>query len=186
MEPKNLAPSPEEGKFGVLGPTLTACPAPISLTSTISYLTGFPRPKTKLLGERSWALPKTSNFRSWALSWAQSTNFDKSILTTCYSVLLPKTNDTPSERSDYLNHSEALPVSVHKCCLIADIQVECVCLLLFVSQAIVFSRDSFRLSWNLLLLSFCMEVSCRNWLLQLLLKLLPGTLVHKLPRRVIS
>ena len=34
IESQNLRPSPEEGKLEVLGPTLTACPAPISPTSS--------------------------------------------------------------------------------------------------------------------------------------------------------
>ena len=34
LQPKNLGPCPEEAKVGVLGPTLTACPTPISPTSS--------------------------------------------------------------------------------------------------------------------------------------------------------
>ena len=66
----------------------------------------FPKAQDKSLGRRSWALPKTCNFRSWALSWAQSTKNDKSTLTTFFSGLVPKTNDTPLERFNNLNYLE--------------------------------------------------------------------------------
>ena len=66
----------------------------------------FPKAQDKSLGRRSWALPKTCNFRSWALSWAQGTKNDKSTLTTFFSGLVPKTNDTPLERFNNLNYLE--------------------------------------------------------------------------------
>ena len=74
---------------------------------------------------KSWALPKTCNFMSWALSWAQGTNSDKLMSTTFLLGLVPKTNVIPFQRSDNLNYSETWTVPVDTCCLIADIYVEC-------------------------------------------------------------
>ena len=84
-------------------------------------LESVPRPKTNSLGRRSWALPKTCNFRSWALSWAQSTNPDKLMMTMFVSGLAPKTNGIPLERFNYLNYFETWAMPVRPCCLTAGI-----------------------------------------------------------------
>ena len=83
----------------------------------------FPKAQDKSLGRRSWALPKTCNFRSWALSWAQSTKNDTATLTTFLSGLVPKTSDTPLERFNHLNYFETWSMPVRPCCLTAGIVV---------------------------------------------------------------
>ena len=91
--------------------------------NTIFMLESVPRPKTNSLGRRSWALPKTCNFRSWALSWAQTANSDEFMLKTFLLGPVPKTNDIPLERFNHLNYFETWAMPVRPCCLTAGIVV---------------------------------------------------------------
>ena len=59
----------------------------IPTNNIIFYIKNLHGPKTKVLGE---GLGHCCNFRSWALSWAQSTKNDKSTLTVFCRALCPR------------------------------------------------------------------------------------------------